>query len=72
MYQQLASNVIFPEQNQHYLVYEILTDDLHSAQVIKKNDKYVTIRLLTYEKHFNKDVMNKDKTRIWLVLFKGI
>ena len=72
MYQQLASNVIFSEQNQHYLVYEILTDDLHSALVIKKNDKYVTIRLLTYEKHFNKDVMNKDKTRIRSVLFKGI
>ena len=78
IYQQLASDVIFPELNKHDLEHEILTEDLHSTQLIKKIiDKYVTIRLLTYGKHFNKDVLHKDKIGMRqqstkLVIFKGI
>ena len=78
IYQQLASEVIFLQLDQHDLDNEILTEDLHSTQIIKKVvEKYVSIRLLTYGKHFNKDVLHRDKIGMRqqstkLILFKGI
>ena len=72
IYQQLASDVILPELNQHDLDHDILTKDLHPPPLIKKViDKYVTIRLLINGKNFNKDVLHKDKNQNKTTIDKG-
>ena len=76
--QELASKYLFPELNEHDVEHEMLTEDLHSSQLLKTIiEKYVTLRLLTYGKHYTKDVVHKDKIGVRqqstkLVLFKGI
>ena len=76
--QHLANKDLFSMLNNHDLEHETLTEDLHSSQLMKKIiEKYVTIRLLTYRKHYSKDVLHKDKIGVRqqatkLVLFKGI
>ena len=76
--QHLANKGLFPMLQDHDIEHEILTEDLHSSQLTKKIiEKYVNIRLLTYGKHYNKDVLHRDKIGVRqqatkLVLFKGI
>ena len=76
--QELARENFFPQLQDHMYDHEILTEDLHSSQLLKKIiDKYVGLRLITYGKHYTKDILNKDKIGVRqqatkMVLFKGI
>ena len=68
----------FPQLHDHMYDHEILTEDLHSSQLLKKIiDKYVGLRLITYGKHYTKDILNKDKIGVRqqstkMVLFTGV
>ena len=76
--QELAEECFFPELHDHINDHEILTEDMHSSQLLKKIiDRYVGLRLKTYGKHYTKDILHKDKIGVCqqstkMVLFKGI
>ena len=78
MNQELARESFFPQLHDHTHDHEILTEDLYSSQLLKKIiDKYVGLRLITYGKHYTKDILSKDKIGVpqqstKMVLFKGV
>ena len=69
---------LFPTLQEHDFDHEILTEDLHSSQLCKKIiEKYLDIRMSTYSRHFNRDILHRNKIGLRqqstkLVLFKGI
>ena len=75
---QLSGKNLFSDFNDHDLEHELHTEDPHSSQLKKKIiEKYTTLRLLTYGKHYNKDILHKDVIGVRQqvtknVLFKGI
>lgn len=76
--QELAEKSLFPELNEHDVDHEAITEDLHSSQLIKQIiEKYINLRLSTYGKQYNKDILHKNKIGVRqqstkLVLFQGI
>lgn len=76
--QQLSHECLFPELNEHDLEHEILTEDLHSSQLLKKIiEHFITLRLATYAKHYTRDVYHKHEVGLRQqstksVIFKGI
>ena len=71
---ELACEKLFPELNEH----EILTEDMHSSQLLKKIiSKYLSIRLFRYGKQYTNDILHKNKIDLRqqfnkIILFKGI
>jgi len=50
--QELGRENFFPQIHDHMCDHEILTEDLHSSQLLKKIiEKYVGLHLITYGKH---------------------
>ena len=76
--QQLAPECLFPELNEHDLEHEILTEDLHSSQLLRKIiEHFITLRLATYGKHYTRDEHHKHNIGVRQqstksVIFKGI
>jgi len=74
----LATVGLFPSLSTHDLEHDVLTEDMHSTQLCKQiMQKYVTLRLVTYGKHFTKTVIQKNKAGIRqqsnkLVLFRNL
>ena len=57
---QLSGKNIFSDLNDHDLEHELHTVDSHSSQLKKKIiEIYTTLRLLTYGKHYNKDILQQ-------------
>ena len=76
--QELACEKLFPELNEHDLDHEILTEDMHSSQLLKKIiNKYLSIRLFRYGKQYTNDILHKNKIGLRqqfnkIILFKGM
>ena len=76
--QELACEKLFPELNEHDLDHEVLTEDMHSSQLLKKIiNKYLSIRLFRYGKQYTNNILHKNKIDLRqqfnkIILFKGI
>ena len=69
---------LFPALDEHDIDHEILSEDLHSLQLVKAIiKKYLTMRLLRYGQDFTQTVIQKGKLGLRqqsnkMILFKGL
>ena len=66
--QTLTNEVPFTELNIHNLKHEILTEDMHSSQLLNKIiEKYLTLRLYSYGQLYTKNELH----RYWIRVGRG-